>query len=158
MKTPSCLGKFILKVPSVNLKCKHQAKVVSGWNLHADKRRLLYLQWQRAGCGRKAVCVSLRVTQGCNERRREEWECQAGYTFTASHHICQPLSPSLFHFHIPFVPEKKKKKNLHVTSVPRCSLHQRKKMNNSIKLCIVSKALNLLHLKKRRVITAIELE
>lgn len=53
---------------------------------------------------------------------------------------------------------KKKKKNLHVTSVPRCSLHQRKKMNNSIKLCIVSKALNLLHLKKRRVITAIELE
>lgn len=52
----------------------------------------------------------------------------------------------------------KKKKNLHVTSVPRCSLHQRKKMNNSIKLCIVSKALNLLHLKKRRVITAIELE
>lgn len=44
MKTPSCLGKFILEVPSVNLKCKHQAKVVSGWNLHADKRRLLYLQ------------------------------------------------------------------------------------------------------------------
>lgn len=44
MKTPSCLGKFILKVLSVNLKCKHQAKVVSGWNLHADKRRLLYLQ------------------------------------------------------------------------------------------------------------------
>ena len=44
IKTPSCLGKFILKVPSVNLKCKHQAKVVSGWNLHADKRRLLYLQ------------------------------------------------------------------------------------------------------------------
>lgn len=66
------------------------------------------------------------------------------------------LSLPLFHFHIPFVPGKKKSTR-HIR-VPRCSLHQRKKMNNSIKLCIVSKAINLLHLKKRRVITTMELE
>ena len=139
------------------LRCKAESRGLRGWNLHADKRRLMYLQWQRAGCGRKAVCVSLRVTQGCSESRREEWECQSAYTFTASHYICQPLSPSLFHFHIPFVPEKKK--NLHVTSEsPDAVYTKEKKMNNSIKLCIVSKAINLLHLKKRRVITTMELE
>lgn len=63
--------------------------------------------------------------------------------------------PLCFHFHIPFVPEKK---NLHVTSESPDAVYTKKKMNNSIKLCIVSKAINLLHLKKRRVITTMELE
>ena len=41
---------------------------------------------------------------------------------------------------------------------PQMQSTPKKKMNNSIKLCIVSKAINLSHLKKRRVITTIELE
>lgn len=53
---------------------------------------------------------------------------------------------------------KKKKKIYTSHQSPDAVYTKEKKMNNSIKLCIVSKAINLLHLKKRRVITAIELE
>lgn len=75
------------------------------------------------------------------------------------HRVSLHLPASLSLSFISTFPLFLEKKNLHVTSEsPDAVYTKEKKMNNSIKLCIVSKAINLLHLKKRRVITAMELE
>lgn len=78
---------------------------------------------------------------------------------TPSPHLITSASLSLPLSFISTFPLFLKKKKIYTShQSPDAVYTKEKKMNNSIKLCIVSKAINLLHLKKRRVITAIELE